>query len=444
MLLIALGATALSFPVSQQSPLAGLSFLDCLFTAASAVTLTGLVTVNTAGAWSLIGKIILLALIQIGALGYMTAATVIALRMGLRLGLSSRLQIPSLAHGYLQRRDLWRIGRYTLFVTLALEGIGAGLLIAHLYFHQVITGVGDALFAGVFYAVSAFCNAGFDLVPAQAGASFAVWHDHIVLALSGLLALLGGLGISVLFDLVNLFRRQRISLHTRLVLTSTLVLIVIGAGLYLLFELPTTSDPLTVQRVAHQTFYATLLSVNARSAGFTPVDLNSLMPPTLLTLLLLMFIGGAPGSTAGGVKVITVAVIALAIATLIKRRSDIEVFRRRLSGEMVRLALSLVMVSLAVIFLLILSISWIELRRHGLSASDAAVPFMRIVFEVFSAFGNTGFKIGLTDSLAPASRVLLIAAMCFGRLGPLVFLYRFAQPRKPLLRRLPSESVVAG
>lgn len=437
LLLIALGTLLLLLPDAQRAGVR-LHWLDCLFTATSALTLTGLVVVSTADSWTMFGQLVILGLIQIGGLGYMVLATLIALRLGLRMRFSEHLHLEG-DPGAFRRIDVWRLIRYALLATLVLEGVGA-LLLAMQFRTQ---GWGDAAFTGIFYAVSAFCNAGLDLSPGLAGLALPGLRGNVgILAIIGLLALLGGLGISVLAEMVHYPRGKRLSLHAKMVLTMTVLLLVLGALFFYLFEL---TSPFARHGQASHLLDALFMSINARSAGFSPFNLTLLSPPTLLLLMLLMFIGGAPGSTASGIKVTTVAVIGLAIATLLRRRSDIEAFHRRISGEMVRVALSLVSIYLLTLLLIILAVSMIEITFAGLPPTEATLTrYVQLVFEVVSAFTNVGLHTGIAPALEPASRVLLAVAMFIGRLGPLVFFYIFTQSKRPMLRRMPAESVMVG
>lgn len=441
--LIALGALLLSLPVAQHARI-HIGWLDCFFTATSAITLTGLVTVSTADTWTSFGLVVILCLIQLGAFVYITAATVIALRLGLRLGLRERLQLPE-TPGFFTRREIFRVARYTIIMTLCIEAIGALVLMLHLQHHQQVAWH-QAAFTGLFYAISAFCNAGFDLASGFHGlAQTAVSSDGWLLGAIGLLALLGSLGILVLAEIGNRFRNKRFSLHAKMVLATTGALLLLGAGCFLLFE---GNNPLAYP-AGHgwlsRLFTAGFMSITTRSAGFSPIPLTELSPPTMVVFCLLMLIGGAPGSAASGVKVTTITVMLLAITTLLRRRADIEVFHRRIGGEMVRLALSLVVIYLVTILLVIMGISVIEVTLRGLPMSPATMTrSVYLIFEVFSAFGNVGLRTGITPTLAPASRGLLIAAMLIGRLGPLAFVYIFSQAKRPQLRRLPVEPVMAG
>ena len=438
--IIGVGAGLLMLPICQRDHV--VPGLDCLFTATSAATLTGLVVWSTHDTWTLYGQLVILALIQLGGLGFMAGATVVALRIGLRVGLQQHLRLSDAPNAF-SLHDAWRVVRYIALTMFGLEAVGALLLTLRLYLahHEPWLTAG---YQGIFYAVSAFCNAGFDVARGFTG--LRAWHDDawLLLLLSALI-ILGGLGFGVLAELVARRRGRRVSLHFKLVLLATAVLLLLGWGHMLLFE---WHNPATLggmpgpQRVVNAWF----LAVTPRTAGFSTVPTKDLAPPTLFVTGLLMIVGASPDSTGGGVKTTTLVVILLAILTLMRGRSDIEIFRRRVSGEQVRLALSLVSVYLAALLLFALGISLTEGIHTGVrvGAIDPLTRFTQLLFEVLSALSTGGQSAGVTPLLTAASRGLLIAAMLVGRLGPLAFVYLFAKPRRPQLRRLPEETVMTG
>jgi trk system potassium uptake protein TrkH len=440
LLLILLGSGLLLLPAAQ--PRTGASFLDCLFTATSAVTLTGLVTISTT-AWAPLGKLIILVLIQLGGLAYMTIGTIFALLLGLRLGLRTRLLQVSEGLGSLRMRDALHIVPYVALVAIGLEALGAVALGLRFAAAHGMT-IGQATYTGIFYAVSAFCNAGFNLLPGGL-ATPSYRGDLWLLVILGVLITLGGLGFGVLMELA-LRRKVRLSLRARLVLVTSLVLMLVGLGLVYLFEWGNGATlGAANQSWLHRLVTAWFMSVTARTAGFSPIDLNAMSPPSLFVLALLMMIGASPDGTGGGVKTTTVAVIVLAIFALLRRRADIEVFGRRIGGELVRLALSLVSIYLIAILLVILAISFTEINLKGLAPGAATMAlYGKLMLEVVSAFSTGGLSAGITPTLSPFSRLLIIISMFLGRVGPLVFAYLFAQPRLPQLRRLPVETVTPG
>jgi len=440
--LITLGTALLVLPAAQRNTPVG--WLDCLFTATSAATVTGLVTQSTAESWTLFGQLVILVLIQIGGLGYMTLATVIAMRIGLRVGLQQHLRLSD-ARGVFSLRDILRVARYIVLATLGVEAVGALLLTLRFHYAHGADWA-TALYHGCFYSVSAFCNAGFDLSARFTSLQAPIYREDLwLLVILGVLIILGGLGFGVLAEVVTLRRARRVSLHCTLVLLATLALMLLGWGHMLLFE---GQNPLTLggmttpQRITNAWFMA----VTPRTAGFTTVDMTRVTPPTLFVTGLLMIVGASPDSTGGGVKTTTLVIILLAMVTLMRRRSDIEFFGRRIPGELVRLALSLVSVYLVAILVLVLGISITEGVHpgNGPLTEHTLTRFVHLLFELLSALGTGGLSTSITPTLTTASRVLLVVAMLLGRLGPLTFVYVVARPKRRQLRRLPTETVMAG
>lgn len=443
LVLIGVGTALLSLPISQQ-PGERVGLLDCAFVATSATCVTGLVTVSTADAWTRFGQVVILVLIQVGGLGYMTLATIIATMLGLRVGLRARLQLQE-SHGALSLRSAVSMARYAAIAAFLVEGMGA-LALARRFHIQHHLPRGEAIFHGIFHSVSAFCNAGFDLVPGFEGFSRPDYRGDISLLLTAsALIILGGLGFGVLAELFVLPRVRRLTLHAKLVLCVTAVLLAGGMGLFLLFELENPATLGALPDLRTQLANAWFMSVTPRTAGFSPVDLSQVAPPTLLLLSLLMIFGGAPGSTAGGIKITTLAIIFLAVLALLRRRRDIEAFGRRVSGDISRLALSLTAVYLLAVLLIGLAVGLIEVTLPHLPLTpETALHYNRLLFEVISAFGTVGLSCGITPTLTPLSRALIMFSMFLGRLGPLAFAFTFARPSTALLRRLPEEGVMAG
>ncbi len=436
-----LGAGLLQLPAAQ-APGHIIPLLDCIFTATSAVTLTGLVTVSTADSWSLFGQCVLLFLMQIGGLVIIIAATNIGLLLGLRIGLPKKMQVVD-AHGSFGFLHAWRVAKYVAGSTLILEFLGAVAITIRLAQNYHLPW-GEAFFSGIFYSVSAFCNAGFTLTPGFAGMQ-SYFGDMPLLVIIAMLVLLGGLGFGVYMELFHWRPRRRLSMQAKVVLAAAAVLVLLGAALIIMLEghnAATMAGLSSPERL----FYAVFLSITARTGGFSPFDMMAVYPTTWLILCVLMFIGAAPGSTGGGVKTTTIATIALAIRTLMQRKEEIEVFGRRISGTLVRLSLSLMTIYALGILLMIIAVSMSEITlRTSLPPNMDVLDYqLKLVFEVISAFTNTGFTTGITPILLPATRWLLIIAMFLGRVGPLAFVYVFARRKAPTLRHLPEEPMMAG
>ncbi|HOF89696.1 MAG TPA: potassium transporter TrkG [Armatimonadota bacterium] len=438
LVLILLGAGLLLLPAAQLRPV---SALDSLFTAVSAATLTGLATVPTAQSWSPFGQGVILGLMQLGGIAAMSFGVLFAMVLGLRVALREHLNLGT-ERKTMRMRDALGVVPYVALVTLIIEAVGAAALAARFMLgHQFSPG--DAAVAGIYSAVSGFCNGGFSLVNLSQPA-FA--NDGWLLGILALLIILGGLGFGVLVELGLTGRIRRLSLRARLVLVTTIALLLVGFGFFLLFEWHNAAT-LGAEHVtpARKIITAGFLSATARSAGFSTLELTALAPPTVFMLGLLMLVGASPDSTGGGMKTTTLAVIVLAILALLRRRADIEIFGRRISGDMVRLALSLVCVYLFAVLLAIMAISLTQISLQSLPPGPETLAlYGALMFEVVSAFGLSGLSMGVTPLLSPFSKAVIIACMVLGRVGPLLFIYSYAQPRRPRLRRLPAEMVMPG
>ncbi len=442
--LLLLGAVLLSLPIAQRGRHIGV--LDCLFTATSAATLTGLVTVSTANSWSTFGQLVILVLVQLAGIIFISQATIVAMMLGLHAGLHRRLQVAE-SGGFISLAGMRRIFRAVTLLMLTTEALGALLLALRFHFGHLVSW-SAAAFQGIFYAVSAFCNAGFTLAPGfQSLEAPALRADSWLLIIIGVLVIIGGLGFGVVTELLQFPRTRRMSLQAKLVLGMTLTLIVLGMALIILFE---GWNPLTLgaqHGVWPRLLTSWFMAVSPRSAGFHTFNLTLVSPPTLFVLGLLMIIGASPESAGGGVKTTTLAIVFFAIFALLRRKQDIELGRRRISGEMVRLALSLLSLYLFVMLLLMIGVTLTEVTlRSTATGMTAMLParFNLVMFEVVAALGNVGMNTGISASFAPATRVLLMLAMLIGRLGPLAFVFVFARPRRPQLRHLPAETIMAG
>ncbi len=409
---ILLGTVLLNLPAasrSGQSP----GLLTCLFTATSSTCVTGLVLVDTATQWSLLGQGVILALIQIGGLGFISIMTFFSLMLRRKIGLSERLILVS-NFNLNNLSGVVRLVRFTLKWTFLFESVGALILMTRFI---PLYGVGRGIWLGVFHSVSAFCNAGFDLLgrgaPFQSLLPFQ--RDPVVLGTIMALIVIGGLGFFVWSDLAARRREgRRLSIYTRIVLTVTAVLLAVGTAAVLAVEFynPDTLGPMPLwQKVLNALFQ----SVTFRTAGFSVLDQGALRDTTLALGSILMLIGGSSGSTAGGVKTGTVAVLALGLWADLKGRNSLVVGERSISRRQQLTAMTLTMTAV----LLFLSGSMFLSLWDGL-------PFMRAGYEVASALGTVGLTAGLTPGLSIPCRVLIIALMYLGRVGILSFSLAFS------------------
>ena len=405
--------------------------LTALFTATSAVCVTGLVVVDTATHWSLFGRCVILVAIQIGGLGVMTVISLAALMMKRRIGLRQRtLLVESVST--LHIGGIVRLVRRALYGTLLLEGTGALLLAVRFV---PMLGPGKGFFYAVFHAVSAFCNAGFDLMGTVTGPFSSLESfvsDPLVNLVAVSLILLGGLGFFVWDDLIeNKFRFRRLQLHTRVVLVITPVIVLLPACLFYVFEAGASMAGMgTGTRVLASLFSA----VTPRTAGFDTVPTSELSPAGGLLTLLLMLTGGNPGSTAGGAKTTTMLVLLLLAASILRREEDIRLFGRRLPEDLMRRACSIVIVYLTIAMAATLAIC----------AAQPELALPDVLTEVFSAINTGGMSTGVTRQLGVFSQLILILLMYAGRLGSLTFALLIARHPSPTPLRCPEDRILIG
>ncbi|MCC7386867.1 MAG: hypothetical protein IT384_33835 [Deltaproteobacteria bacterium] len=404
---IVVGAMLLSLPVA--SPRAGgIYFIDALFTATSALCVTGLSVIDVGKDLTLIGQIVLLLLIQVGGLGIMTLSAVVTVALGRGLSGREETLVGESVASAATPATVLRIIRTIGYATLAIEGLGAIALFTLTY--AEFASIAEAIWYAIFHAISAFCNAGFGL-DATNLERFA--ERPLVLQVFANLVVLGGLGFGVLYALAQLLsdrlrrrpQRRPLDLHTKVVLSVSAILLVAGAALYLALE---WNGVLGRFSMANKLSNAYFQSVVLRTAGFNAIRNQDLGPATVIITILLMAIGGSPGSTAGGIKTTTAAVLFLAVRTVFSRRTDVEAFGRRIDPEVISrsiaiTALYLTTVSVGV-FLLLLT---------------QPARFDILVFEAFSAIGTVGSTMGATALLDDPGKVVVILLMFLGRVGPL-------------------------
>ena len=432
-LIILAGALLLMLPCAAKSGRAT-PFIDALFTATSATCVTGLVTVSTAVHWSLFGKCVILLLIQIGGLGFMSVMTAASLLLRRTITLRERMVIGA-GFGLDSSGGIVRLMRRVLVGTFLFEGIGAGLLsIRFVQQFGPLRGVG----MGVFHAVSAFCNGGFDLMGTPDDPFCSLVHyagDPLVNLTIMALIVLGGLGFFVWSDVWDHRRFCRLSLHSKLVLAMSGVLLGGGFVLTLLFE---WSNPATLggMSVPHRLLAAAFQTVTLRTAGFNTIDQAALRPATKLVNCLLMFIGASPASTGGGVKVTTFAVLVLVVRMVVRGESEINVFERRLERGLVQRAITIAFLAAAIVLADVLALSLMQ--------PDAEL--IDVAYECASAMGTVGISSLGTPTLNMPSKILILMTMYFGRVGPLSLAVLLAsrQWKKKEHFRYPEDRVMIG
>jgi len=448
LVLILAGAGLLMLP--RCHTLSTISFIDALFTTTSATCVTGLTVLNTGKDFTIAGQTIILALIQLGGLGIVIFGAVFALLFGQSLNVRQSAAMQDL----LSAQTAGRIARLIAFVFIATVVIEAAGAIALLNMWQK-TGplpahISSKWFCSIFHSISAFCNAGLGLF-SDSLMRYRIYHP--VYSVICPLIVLGGLGFGVLenicdvfFDkikrfLISLFTKRslqnsqpkRLQLQTKIVLTVTAILIVTGAVILMIFQANTIGhedrDNLTVGDAFFQ-------SITARTAGFNTIDINALSAPDKMILIILMFIGGSPGGTAGGIKTITLAIIIMACYATVRKRSEVEIFRRSIHASMVYRAMTVTMFFAAI--LLVSTFALAVAERHNSFETSA------VMFETASALGTVGLSCGITPSLTTAGKLIIIITMLIGRLGPLTLLAVLTFNIKPARYNYPTEPVVVG
>ncbi len=405
------------------------TFLGALFTSVSSTCVTGLVVYDTFTHWTLFGQLVLLALIQIGGLGFITIGTFVMIALRKKIGLNRRMLIQE-SLSTLQIRGSVRLVRRIILGTLLFEGIGAILL--SIRFVQDM-GFLKGVYYGIFHSVSAFCNAGFDLMGFMGEySSFCSYYNDpiIVLTLSALI-IIGGIGFIVWEDLyINKWHIKKYNFQTKAVLLTTAILVLGGTGLFLLLERNNLFAEMTT---GDKLLSALFCAVTPRTAGFNTVDTAALSSGGFFATIVLMFIGGSPGSTSGGIKTTTVFVIILYIRSYLMRQKDCVAFKRRMDTEVVKKASIVVFINLllAVIGCIVI-----------LSVQN--LPLTDVLLEVFSAGGTVGMSTGVTRQLNEISRIVIMLLMFFGRMGSLTFAMSFTERRKTAELRYPEEQITVG
>ena len=392
---------------------APLSWLDALFTATSAVCVTGLIVVDTATYFTVWGQAFILLLIQLGGLGIITFTTVLIVALGRRLSLRQQALAASAVEAA-PHVDYRQLARDVVRFTFLIEAAGALLL--YLGFLPEL-GWRGAFWPAVFHAISAFCNAGFSTF---SDSLVGFRTNPVVLPVIMVLIVVGGLGFLTLEELylwrrsIRERRRFRLSLHSRLVLTTTALLLGVGWVFFVFFEWKATLAALPLPA---KLLNGLFMSVTARTAGFNTIDYGAATEQTSFLTILLMFVGGSPGSTAGGIKTTTIALLVLLAISRLRGQEIPSCWSRSVPHEVVQRAVGLFVVAVAVLMLgsFVLTATEIE---HGVTAPGG---FLKYLFEAYSAFGTVGLSMGVTPSLSTAGRWIIILLMFIGRVGPLTF-----------------------
>ncbi|MDA3792652.1 MAG: Trk family potassium uptake protein [Elusimicrobia bacterium] len=429
---IGAGALALKFiPGTTVSPI---NFIDALFTSTSAVCVTGLTVKATGEFFTPLGQAIILFLIQIGALGYMALASMLVILSRKGMSIKGRIIVQHQMAGT-EKIKLSKFILRVLAVTLILEAAGAALLTWRM--RPLFNSFGRSLYFGVFHSVSAFCNAGFDIF--EAGASLTgLNNDWISVMTVSFLIILGGIGYIVINDFMGYIKslskkkRYRFSVHTKIVLTATSILLVAGTVIYFIAEF---NNPLTLKdmSLSKKWLMAFFQSVTPRTAGFNMIDTGGLLNFSVIFTVVLMFIGASPGGTGGGIKTTTFAVLLFNMKATIKEGRDQVLFKRRLTINTVKKSVVIFGLSIFSILIAMMLISFVD-----------NFSIREILFEVTSAFGTVGLSTGITADLSSFSKLVIILTMFFGRLGPITFFTAIIVKHKKQTHRYPEQEIAVG
>ena len=429
-LIILMGTLLLSLPIATAGP-GSTPVADCFFTATSATCVTGLIRYDTATHWTLFGQFVILGMIQIGGVGFMTVAIVIISFTRRKITLSQR-SIMQNSISAPQIGGIVRMSKFIIMGTLLIEGIGAALLAVDFIPRF---GLGKGIYYSVFHSISAFCNAGFDLMGSETGEFSSLtgladnWYVNVVIML---LIMIGGLGFFVWHDIKDKrCRFRRLNLQSKMVLSISLGLIFVGA--FSIFLLEYNGEMFRGMSHGEKVLASLFQSVTARTAGFSSTDLNVMTESGKMIMICLMLIGGSTGSTAGGIKTTTFWILCVSIFATFKRKKNIEAFGRRMEEGITRTASCVFMTYL----LLVISSAVIIAAAEGL-------PMITALFETGSAMATVGLSFGVTPTLGLFSKLLIAFLMICGRVGSVTMLLAFSSEKRVISSSYPVEKVQVG
>lgn len=421
---IAIGTILLNLPAASSTG-RSIGFINALFTATSATCVTGLIVLDTGKDFSSFGQLIILILLQSGGLGIMTMSTMFAFLIGKRISLRQRLIIQESLNQF-SIGGLVRLAKYILIFTAVIEVVGATILF---FCWQKIYSPLQALYLAVFHSISAFCNSGFSLF----SDSIMRYKGNLMVNLTFMtLIILGGIGFLVLLELFQYGKNGTLSLHAKLALKISLILILIGFTIIFLVE---SNNPSTLGKLnfPEKVYGSIFQSVTTRTAGFNTIHIGSMQNATLFLIIILMFIGASPSSTGGGVKTTTFGLLILYAWSSLTGKEVIHLFKRRVSPDIIPKALTVITLSLALVIIMTILLSYVE-----------GEDFIKILFEVVSAFGTVGLSTGITPSLSIAGKIIIVITMFTGRIGPLGLALSLIQKREPEIIKYPEEKIMVG
>ncbi|ADL51752.1 TrkH family potassium uptake protein [Clostridium cellulovorans] len=433
-LTILTGAVILTLPISSVNGTAT-NFIDSLFTATSAVCVTGLTTLDTASHWSYFGKTIIMFLIETGGLGFMSFTTLYALIIGRRISMRERMIMKEALNAE-SMAGIVRLVKYVIIFTVSVQIIGALLLMT-----QFIPdyGVGEGIYFGIFHSVSAFCNAGFDLT----GASLIPYNNNpvVILTISALI-IIGGLGFAIWMEIYNFKTMKKLSLHAKFAIAVTLILLILGMIMMYIFDFAINQayKDMSLPTKILNAFFA---SVTPRTAGFFSVPTVTMSHAAIAITIILMFIGGSPGSTAGGLKTTTIGLLVMTVISMLRGREDTEIFKKRINKMQVYKAFTILFIAFGVIFIgtLLLSIAEGEKVVGGITMN-----LEHYLYEIVSAYGTVGLTLNLTPTLTAPGKIIVMFAMYIGRVGILTFIFSMLRRNKKddYGLKYPEDKIVIG
>ncbi len=462
---IVVGALLLCLPIATRSGEEKTTFTKALFTTASATCVTGNIAYDTNTHWTVFGQTVIILLIQLGGLGVMTFVSILFKLMGKKMGLSDT-KLLMLDSGESSHSEMKRLFRRILLGTLIIEGLGAVLL--SIRFVQDF-GWGKGVYYGVWHSVSAFCNAGFDLMGGlfqngqliEGANSFNAplvgdkfvsltpyATDPLVSLTVCFMVILGGLGFCVWGDVIDTkFNFKKFALHTKVVLSMTWILLLVSTALFLLFEINNTEYIAKDYNFGERLLVSFFSATTPRTAGFNTSNMLQFSDSSILLTVILMFVGGAPASTAGGIKVTTAFVIFMGILSVFRGNRDIEVGKRRVHNSLLRQALAVFVSCLTVITIANLAICAIEEPRMAIhiAANGENYSLLKaVMIDTFSAMGTVGLSLNLSPNLHPASMMILATLMYVGRVGVVTLGLAFAEKQNKTAIRKPTGDILIG
>lgn len=409
---VLLGTFILMLPIASANK-DNTSFIDALFTSTSAVCVTGLTVLDTGTHWSVFGQVVILILIQIGGVGFMTFSTFIAILLGRRIGLRGRLIVKESFNAF-DIQGLVKLVIYVVITTFVIEVVGAMILTTQFLKDYDL---GTAIYYGIFHSISAFCNSGFVLFN-NFSSYIGYYNNPIIIVTIVILIVIGGLGFIVISEIISHKKNRKYSLHSKVVLISTLILIIFSTVFFFSVEY---NNMKTIGGFSFLDKFTSsiLMAVTPRSAGFTTIPLSDMSMSSHFITIILMFIGGAPGSAAGGIKVTTAVILLMTVISITKGRNDTEIMKKRIGRSSVYKSISIVFIScmLVVIVTIILLIT-------------ESKEFIVVLYETVSAFGTSGLSLNLTPDLTFVGKLILSITMYIGRIGPLTFMFTFIYKNK--------------